>query len=132
LGRQQSPLFRRAEAGVDEGLAEIEFASIAEVFGEALQHAQQPAAALPLLKATMTGLVRRIARGEIVPGRSGAQHPQHAVQDRARGLRRTAASIGTAAVAKQRLEDLPLRVSQVHAVEYDGRRSRVTHLIRHF
>jgi hypothetical protein len=36
LGRQQRPLFRRAEAGVDEGLAEIEFASIAEVFGEAL------------------------------------------------------------------------------------------------
>ena len=35
-------------------------------------------------------------------------------------------------MTKQRFEDLPLRVSKVHAVEYDGGRSGVTNLIRHF
>jgi hypothetical protein len=35
-------------------------------------------------------------------------------------------------MTKQRLEDLPLSVGKVHAVEYDGRRSGVTNPIRHF
>jgi hypothetical protein len=97
-----------------------------------LEDAQQPAAALPVLKPTMTRLVRRITRWQIVPGGAGAENPEHAVQDCARIVRRPAASIGTSAMTKQRFEDRPLRVSQVHAVEYDGGRSGVSHLIWHF
>jgi hypothetical protein len=122
LGRQQRPFFRRAEAGVDEGFAEIEFASIAEVFGQALQHAQQLAAALPLLKATMTGLIRGIPRRQVVPRRARAQHPQHAIQHGAAVLPRPTAAIRAATRTKHWLENLPLGVTQVHAVEYDGRR----------
>ena len=80
----------------------------------------------------MTRLVGRIASGQVVPRGAGPQHPQDAVQDRARLLRRPAASVGASAVTKQWLEDLPLSVSKVHAVEYDGHRSGVTNLIRHF
>jgi len=80
----------------------------------------------------MKGLIGRIAGREIVPRRAGPQNPEHTVQHRAGGLRRPATSIGTAALTKQRLEDLPLSVSKVHAVEYDGRRSGVSTLIRHF
>jgi hypothetical protein len=97
-----------------------------------LENAYQAPAALPLLKATMTRLVWRIAPRQIVPGGTGAQYPQNTVQDGARVLRRPAASIGTSAMTKQRLEDFPLSVSQVHAVEYDGDGSVVTNLIRHF
>jgi len=80
----------------------------------------------------MTRLVRRISRREVVPGRAGAQHPEDAIEDRARLLRRPAATIGTSAMPEQRLERLPLSVSKVHAVEYDGGRSGVTNLVPHF
>jgi hypothetical protein len=55
-----------------------------------------------------------------VPGSSGAEHPQDAVEDSTAVLPRPAASVRTSARSKQRLEDLPLRVSEVHVVEYDG------------
>jgi hypothetical protein len=80
----------------------------------------------------MTRLIRRIASRQVVPRRTGTQDPEHAIQHRARVPGRPAAPIGTSAMTKQRLEDLPLSVSQVHAVEYDGHRSGVSNLIRHF
>ena len=99
--------------------------AIAQVLGEALEHAFEDAGSLPGLKAAMTRLIRRIAARQIVPGGPGPQNPQHAVQDGARLRPRTAAPIGAAGRAKQRLEDGPLSVSQVHAVEYDGDRNFV-------
>ena len=80
----------------------------------------------------MTGLVGWISSGQVVPRRTRAQDPQDTIQDGARVGRWPATTIGASAVTKQRLEDLPLSVSKVHAVEYDGRRSVVTKLIRHF
>jgi hypothetical protein len=68
----------------------------------------------------MARLVRRIARREIAPRGARAKHPQDAVQYRAGVLRRSAASIWTAAVAKQRREPRPLGISEVHTAEYDG------------
>jgi len=61
LDRPQCPLFRRGEGRVDEGLTEIDFAALAEIFREPLQQSIESAAALPLLKAAVTGLVGRIA-----------------------------------------------------------------------
>jgi hypothetical protein len=74
----------------------------------------------------MARLVGRIASRQVVPGCTGPQDPEHAIQDGSCVLRRPAASIGASAVTKQRLEDRPLIVSQVHAVEYDGEGSVVT------
>jgi hypothetical protein len=117
LDRPQRPLFRRGEGGVDEGLTEIDFAAIAEIFREALQQPIEPAAALPLLKAAVTGLIGRIAPRQVVPRRAGAQHPEHAVEDGARIGPRASAAIGTPPRTERRFEHGPLAVSEVHAVE---------------
>ena len=63
LDRAQRPFFRRREGRVDEGLTEIDFPAIAEIFGEPLQQPIEATAALPLLKAAMTRLIRRITSG---------------------------------------------------------------------
>ena len=97
LDRPQRPLFRRGEGRVDEGLTEINFAAVAEIFGEALQEPVKPTAALPLLKAAMTRLIGGIPPRQIVPRRPGAQHPEHAVEDGARIAPWAAASILDAA-----------------------------------
>jgi len=73
----------------------------------------------------MAGLIRWIAAGQIVPGRAGAQHPEHAVQDGARIGPRPPASIGATTGTERRFEHGPLGVSEVHAVEYDGHRNFV-------
>jgi hypothetical protein len=125
LDRPQRPLFRRGEGRVDEGLTEIDFSAIAEIFSEPLEQAVEATRSLPLLKAAMAGLIRRIAPRQIVPRRAGAQHPQHAVEDGARIAPRTPTSIGPSARAKGRFEHGPLGVSEVHAVEYDGHRNFV-------
>ena len=125
LDRPQRPLFRRGEGRVDEGLTEIDFAAVAEVFREALQQAVEAPGALPELKAAMTRLIGRIAPRQIVPGRAGAQHPQHPVEDGARIAPRTPTSIGPPPRAKRRFEHGPLGVSEIHAVEYDGHRNFV-------
>jgi hypothetical protein len=127
LDRCKSPLFRRAEAGVDEGFGQIELAAIAQILGEALQHAFEHAGPLPRLKTPMTRLIRWIPTRQVVPRRPGAQDPQHTVQDGARLRPRSAAPVGATRRTKQRLEDGPLGVSQVHAVEYDGDRNVVHH-----
>jgi hypothetical protein len=123
--RWRSPFFRRAEAGVDKGFRQIEFATVAKVLREPLEDALEDARALPHLKAAVTRLVRGIAGRQVVPGRTGAKHPQHSVQHGAGVGPRTAASIGAARWSEQRLEDRPLRVSEIHAVEYDGDRNFV-------
>jgi hypothetical protein len=90
-----------------------------------LQDPFEDAGALPRLKTTMARLVRRIPRRQVVPGCARAEHPQHPVQDGARVGPRATAPIGAARRSEQRLEDRPLRVSKVHAVEYDGDRNFV-------
>ena len=118
LDRPPRPFFRRGEGRVDEGLTEIDFAAIAEVFREALQEAGEATRSLPLLKAAMTGLIGRIATRQIVPGRARAQHPQHTVENGARIAPRTPPAIGPSARTKRRFEHGPLGVGEVHAVEY--------------
>jgi hypothetical protein len=120
LDRSQRPLFRRSEGRIDEGFTQIDLTPVPQVFGQALQQTIKPSGSLPQLEAAMTRLVRWIARGQVVPRRAGAQHPQHAVQDRARIHPRASAAIGATAGAEGRFEHGPLGVGQVHAVEYDG------------
>ena len=111
MDRPQRPFFCPRVGGVDEGFGEINFAAVAEVFGQALEQPIEPAAPLPELKAAMAGLVRRIATRQIRPRGAGAQHPQHAVEHRARIGPRPAAAIGATARPKRRFEDRPLGVS---------------------
>ena len=62
--------FRPGEGGVDERFGEVDLAAITETFGESLQQHLQAPCSLPELKAAMTGLMGRIAAGQIVPRRS--------------------------------------------------------------
>jgi hypothetical protein len=130
LDRLQRPLFRAGVGGVDERFGEINFAAVAEILGEPLQQPVEATGALPLLKASMTGLIGRIAHGQVVPGRAGAQDPEHAVQHRARIGPRASAAIRPCARAKRRFEYGPLGVSQVHAARYDASPLVVTLTLR--
>lgn len=59
---------------------EVESAADMQVFRQRLQHASHHTGAHPLLEATMTGLVGRMALRQIRPGSAGTQDIQHAVQ----------------------------------------------------
>ena len=99
-----------------------------QVGRERLQGPTQGPGAHPALKAPMTRLIGRIPVGQVLPRRPGPQDPQNAVQHVARIAPRAAATIPPdAGPWQQWFEDGPLRVSQVHAVEYDGNRNFVSH-----
>ena len=125
MDRPPRPFFRRGEGRIDERLGEINLSAVAEIFGEALEQPIETATALPLLKAPMAGLIGRIASRQIVPRRAGAQHPEYAVEHGPRIRPRAPPSIGAAPRTERRFEHRPLRVSEVHAVEYDGDRNFV-------
>jgi hypothetical protein len=92
-----------------------------------MQHACECPVVDPALKATMTRLVGRIAIREILPWRARPQDPQDPIQDVAGIAPRAAAAIAAhTRLRQQGRENCPLRVSQVHAVEYDGDRNFVS------
>jgi hypothetical protein len=68
----------------------------------------------------MAGLVRRIARWQLVPRRARAQDPQDPVHDGPRIGPGPAAPIRATARTERRFEHGPLDVGEVRAVEYDG------------
>jgi hypothetical protein len=97
-----------------------------QIGGEDLQEPSQGPVPHPALEAAMTRLIRRVSVGQIFPRRSGAQDPQDAIQHIAGIAPRSPAAIAAEARRReQRFEDGPLRVSEVHAVEYDGDRNFV-------
>ena len=65
----------------------------------------------------MTGLIGRITTGQIVPGSAGARNPQDTVQHRSRVLPRPASPIVPSFRTKQRFEQRPLGVGEVHALD---------------
>ena len=93
-----------------------------EVYGERLEDLPQCAPVDPGLKAAMTGLIRRVAGGQILPRCAGTEDPEDAVQDIARIAPRPSAPIATETRFRQeRRQHGPLRVGKVHTAEYDGR-----------
>jgi len=69
----------------------------------------------PLLEAAMAGLIRRIARRQILPRRAGAQHPQHAIENIPRISPGAASTIrAPPRLGNQRLDKVPLLFGQIH------------------
>ncbi len=98
-----------------------------EIGSERLENAPERPFADPALKPAMTRLIGRIAIRQVLPGRAGAKDPEDAVQHIPRIAPRTSTSIATnARIRQERRQDGPLRVSEVHAVEYDGQYSYVS------
>jgi hypothetical protein len=60
---------------VDETLGQVELPPGAKVLSQVLQDPVEHAFALPLLKAAMDRLVRRIPTRQIRPRSAGAHHP---------------------------------------------------------
>ena len=65
----------------------------------------------------MTGLIGRITTRQIVPGSASAQNPEDAVQNRARILPRSTSPIVPPFRTKQRFQQRPLGVGEVHALD---------------
>jgi hypothetical protein len=75
----------------------------------------------PLLKATMTGLIRWVAWREILPRRACSQNPQHSIQHIPRIAPRATPSISSHSwLGKKRFDKRPLRFGQVHAISLRG------------
>jgi hypothetical protein len=97
-----------------------------EIDGQGFEDAPQRPGLDPCLKATMTGLIRRITIGEILPRRAGPEDPEDPIQHVAGIAPRPPAPIAAqTGLRQERRQDGPLRVSKVHAVEYDGDRNFV-------
>jgi len=63
----------------------------------------------------MAGLVRRIALREILPGCTGAKHPQDSIQDLPPIARRPTLAIATpTSLRDQGLYDCPLGIREIH------------------
>jgi hypothetical protein len=69
-----------------------------------------------MLKAAMTGLIRRIATRQIVPSSARAQDPEHSVEHGARVAPRSPTPIGPSPWSEQWIEHRPLGVGEVHAL----------------
>ena len=92
-----------------------------EIYGERLEDAPERAFADPALKAAMACLIGRIAIRQVFPGCAGTEDPEDAVQHIPRIAPRSPASIAAdSRLREERRQNGPLRVSEVHAVEYDG------------
>ena len=102
---------------IDEGLGQIDFAAIAKVFGERLQNLVEHTLLDPFLHAAMAGLVRRVLARQCLPGRTGPQDPEHAVEDAASWNSRTALSVLAAlGFRDQSLDSTPLLVGERHVL----------------
>src|SRR2546422_9331322 len=77
-----APFFGPGERGIDEGFGQIDLAAVSQVFGESLEQDLKASGSLPQLKATMAGLIRRVAAREIGPRGARAADPEDGVEER--------------------------------------------------
>lgn len=65
---------------VDEGFAQVKLAAIAKVFRDRVKGRLDDSAFGPLLKSSVTGLIRRISSRQVGPRSARTQDPEHPVQ----------------------------------------------------
>jgi hypothetical protein len=110
------PFFGHNERSVYVALREVYLPALLEVFGQSFEHFAQNPLLDPLLKATVRGLVGRVAFGKVLPGRPGAQYPEDAVQDIAWVSPGPASSVFSSRwLWDKKLQYFPLLVCEVHA-----------------
>ncbi len=125
-----APFFGPGESGIDEGFGQIDLAAVPQVFGESLEQDLKASGSLPQLKATMAGLIRRIAARQIVPRSARAQDPEDAVEDRPRRRPGAPSSIRSTSRSKDRFED-GLLIGEIHAPECSKKKLPLGALIVH-
>jgi hypothetical protein len=111
------PFFGHNECSVYVTLREVYLPTLLEVFGQSFEHFAQNPLLDPLLKATVAGLVGRVAIWEVLPGSPGAQYPEDAVQDIAWVSPGPAPPIFSSRwLWDKRLQYFPLLVCEVHSL----------------
>jgi len=104
----RGPFFRAAEAGVDEGSLRSSFLGLVNL-RPVFAASASAAAALPMLETPMTGLIRRIARRQIVQG-APVRRTQKTRSAPHACLPRSPSPIGSSFGTKQQFENRPLGV----------------------
>jgi hypothetical protein len=114
LGLSHSwPPFCYDQGAVDEAVAEVECPRRPQVFGQRFEAAPQRAVMYPAFETAVAGLIRRGARGQLLPVRAAAEHPEDAVEPLVRLTPRAVPPIGAAWwLRNQGLDDRPSFVRQ--------------------
>ena len=100
-----------------------------EIAGQRMQHALERAVIDPALKPTMTGLIRRIPVGQILPRGARPEDPEDAIEHVARIAPRATATVAAhPRLGQERRENRPLGVGEVHTWRYDGPQNFVSPL----
>ncbi len=112
--QRQAPFFSGSEGSVEEAGIEFDASSCLHVESKRFKDVVEDAASHPVLKATMAGLVRRIVLRQILPMRTGLEHPQDAFEDAAIVLTRAAAGFKALQRRNKGCDNIPLRVGDEH------------------
>ena len=101
---------------VDESFRQVQLSATTQVLGERSKDLFESAVADPTLKPTVAGLVRRVATRQVLPRRTRAKHPEHAVQDVTRiAVRPTTDTLADRLFLREkRLDQSPLLFGEVH------------------
>lgn len=111
----RAPLFRRGEGRIDKTLTEIQSAALLEVVGQGSEDLFEYSLLHPVLEAPVTGRLRAVAPGQVFPLGSGAQYPEHAIEQFAVVRPGAAAAVCPARrLWYERLKNRPLLISQIH------------------
>src|SRR5271165_7681609 len=101
-GEGLSRPFSARGGAIDERLIQLQPPAFTQVLRQPLQSLFELSAPHPLLESAVTGLPRRIFLRHLAPLRSGAQNPQHVVEQVTRLLPRTAPVVRTALRSQHR------------------------------
>jgi hypothetical protein len=125
LDQRRAPFSGGREAAVDETLFERQTTANAQVVEERDANRFPSSIRAPSLEPTMGRRSRRILFWQMLPLRTRAQHPKHAIQESSCAvLRRTTLAVAAAfAFRDQRFDQTPLLVGEVH--EHDSQHTRV-------
>jgi hypothetical protein len=101
---------------VDESFCQVQLSATTQVLSKRSKDLLDGAVADPPLKSTVAGLIRRIATRQVLPRRTSAKHPKHAVEDISRiAVRATTNTFADRLFLREkRLDQRPLLFGEVH------------------
>jgi hypothetical protein len=92
----------------------VDAAAVAQITVQNVENLVEQACGPPLMVVAIAGLVRRVDRGEVIPGGAGGELPEDRIEDAARVVGGTAAGRGFG--REERGEKLPLLGGEEHGI----------------
>mgnify|MGYP001247571374 CR=1 FL=1 len=87
--QRPDPFFCRSKRSINKSFAQVDAASVTQVFGQRNEHLLENVFTRPVLEAAMAGTSRWIPLRQVFPWRAGTENPEDAVEDIARSNRRS-------------------------------------------